>query len=147
MKRVQFPQDFFCTQLWPPIHFFVHKYGGRDVMWKRSMKSLIINYDDDRNEDFKKTIGLMIISWLAGIPVLWCWIPGGNFPSSHACQAVQRMNQVRNRTAGNTLFMRICFPGSCDQVLNVSCIVTQFASGSFGIYIFRGSYMREYNSI
>ena len=39
-------------------------------MWKRSMKSLIINYDDDRNEDFKKTIGLMIISWLAGIPVL-----------------------------------------------------------------------------
>ena len=37
MKRVQFPQDFFCTQTWPPIHCFVHKYGRRDVMWKRSI--------------------------------------------------------------------------------------------------------------
>ena len=31
-KKVQFPQDFFCTQTWPPIHCFVHKYGRRDVM-------------------------------------------------------------------------------------------------------------------
>ena len=37
MKRVQFPQDFFCTQTWPPSHCFVHKYGRRDVMWKRSI--------------------------------------------------------------------------------------------------------------
>ena len=28
---------FFCTQTWPPIHCFVHKYGRRDVMWKRSI--------------------------------------------------------------------------------------------------------------
>ena len=35
VKRVQFPQDFF-TQTWPPIHCFVHKYGRRNVMWKRS---------------------------------------------------------------------------------------------------------------
>ena len=33
MKRVQIPQDFFCTQTWPPIHCFVHKYGRRGVMW------------------------------------------------------------------------------------------------------------------
>ena len=26
---------FFCTQTWPPINCFVHKYGRRDVMWKR----------------------------------------------------------------------------------------------------------------
>ena len=41
MKRVQFPQDFFCTQTWPPIHCFVHKYGCRDVMWKRSIVSTV----------------------------------------------------------------------------------------------------------
>ena len=32
VKGVQFPQDFLCTQTWPPIHCFVHKYGRRDVM-------------------------------------------------------------------------------------------------------------------
>ena len=37
-------------------------------------------------------------------------IPGGNFPSSHACRAARRMNQARNRTAGNGLFMRIASP-------------------------------------
>ena len=37
MKRVQFPHDVFCTQTWPPIHYFVHQYGRRDVMWKRSI--------------------------------------------------------------------------------------------------------------
>ena len=31
---------FFCTQTWPPIHCFVHKYGRRDVMWKRSIEVL-----------------------------------------------------------------------------------------------------------
>ena len=35
---------------------------------------------------------------LAGIPV----IPGGNFPSNHACRAARRTNQTRNRTPGNT---------------------------------------------
>ena len=49
------------------------------------------------------------------------------------------MNQARNRTAGNILFMRIALPGSCDKALTVSCIVTQFARGSFGICRFRGS--------
>ena len=33
--------------------------------------------------------------------------PGSNFPSNHACRAAQRINQARNSTAGNTLFMRI----------------------------------------
>ena len=37
-------------------------------------------------------------------------IPGGNFPSTHACRAARRMNQARNRTAGNALFMRIASP-------------------------------------
>ena len=37
MKRVQFPHDVFCTQTWRPIHYFVHKYGRPDVMWKRSI--------------------------------------------------------------------------------------------------------------
>ena len=37
MKRVQFPHDVFCTQTWPPSHCFVHKYGRRNVMWKRSI--------------------------------------------------------------------------------------------------------------
>ena len=32
---------------------------------------------------------------------------GGIFVSSHACLAVQRINIAKNRTAGNTLFMRI----------------------------------------
>ena len=64
------------------------------------------------------------------------------------------MNQERNRTAGKTLLMRIASnlyikiaghrgkshlgranqPGACDQALTVSCIVTQFARESFGIY-------------
>ena len=34
-------------------------------------------------------------------------MPGGNFPSNHACQAARWMNQARNRTAGNTLLMCI----------------------------------------
>ena len=42
-------------------------------------------------------------------PVSW-EIPGGNFPSNQACRAARRMNQARNKTAGNTLFMRIAPP-------------------------------------
>ena len=44
-------------------------------------------------------------------------IPGGDFPSNHACKAARRMNQARNRAVGNTLFMRTPSPvhGSCDH--------------------------------
>ena len=35
------PTGCFCTQTWPPIHRFVHKYGCRDVMWKRSISKEI----------------------------------------------------------------------------------------------------------
>ena len=77
------------------------------------------------------------------------------------------MNQARNRTAGNTLLMRIASnlyikmaaPGwlfSCNtkikvtsaeqaspaHVITVSCVVTQFARESFRICRFRGSCMR-----
>ena len=104
-------------------------------------------------------------------PAQYCdaGIPGGDFPSDNACRAAWRMNQARNRTAGNKLFMRIASnhyvkmaapgwpfscntgikvtsarasqPGSCDQALTVSCIVTQFGRESFGIGRFRGSCM------
>ena len=44
-------------------------------------------------------------------PVSWdpsiMMIPGGNFLGNHACWASRRMDQARNRTVGNTLFMRI----------------------------------------
>ena len=85
------------------------------------------------------------------------------------------MNQARNRTAGNTLLMRIASnlyvkmaapgwpfscnteikvssarasqPGSCDQALTVSCIVTQFGRESFGIcrFVVRVWCMRKYD--
>ena len=55
------------------------------------------------------------------------------------------MNQARNRTAGNTLFIRIVFPGHVIRPLTVSCIVMQFARESFGICLFRGSCVREYD--
>ena len=55
------------------------------------------------------------------------------------------MNQARNRTAGNTLFIRIVFPGHVIRPLTVSCIVMQFARESFGICRFRGSCVREYD--
>ena len=55
------------------------------------------------------------------------------------------MNQARNRTAGNTLFIRIVFPGHVIRPLTVSCIVMQFARESFGICRFRGSHVREYD--
>ena len=46
---------------------------------------------------------------LAGIPVLWCRDPGGNFPSNHPCRAARGINQAKNRKTGNTLFMGIAF--------------------------------------
>ena len=70
---------------------------------------------------------------LAGIPVLWCLDPGGNFPSNHPFRAARGLNQAKNRRTGN---IGHCFPGSCDQALIVSCIVTQFARESFGIAVF-----------
>ena len=46
------------------------------------------------------------ISW---DPSIQCYagIPGGSLLSNHGCRATRRMNQARNRTAGNTLFMGI----------------------------------------
>ena len=39
------------------------------------------------------------------------WDPGWKFPiSNRACRAARRLNQARNRTAGNTLLMRIASP-------------------------------------
>ena len=102
-------------------------------------------------------------------------IPGGYFPSNHVCRTAWRINQARNRTAGNTLLMGIAsnlyinlavpgWPfscstginvtsarasqlGSCDQALTVSFAVTQFARERFGICYFRGSCMRGYDLI
>ena len=56
VKRVQFPQDFFYTQTWPPIHCFVHKYGRRDVMWKRSIKPVkYMTSQESRKSQFNST--------------------------------------------------------------------------------------------
>ena len=44
---------------------------------------------------------------LAGSQYWDARIPGGNFPSNDARRAARRMNQAWNRTAGNTLLMRI----------------------------------------
>ena len=38
-KQFNFQRIFFGIQTWPPIHCFVHKYGRRDVMWKRCTSS------------------------------------------------------------------------------------------------------------
>ena len=40
-EKSSIPTGCFCTQTWPPIHRFVHKYGCRDVMWKRSISKEI----------------------------------------------------------------------------------------------------------
>ena len=42
-------------------------------------------------------------------PARFAGIPGGNFPSNHACLAAQGMNQAKNRTAGNILFIGVAF--------------------------------------
>ena len=56
MKRVQFPKDFFYTQTWPPIHCFVHKYGRRYVMWKRSIKPVkYMTSHESRKSQFNST--------------------------------------------------------------------------------------------
>ena len=83
---------------------------------------------------------------LAGIPVLWCRDPGGNFPSNHACPANEPSEKQDSCMVTHTVHAH-CSPSSCDQALTVSCIVTQFSRESFGICRFRGSCMREYDLI
>ena len=46
---------------------------------------------------------------------------GGNFPSNHACRTALRMNQARNRTAGDTLFKRIASPAHV--IWRLQCVV------------------------
>ena len=71
---------------------------------------------------------------LAGIPVFLAGMPGGNFPSNHACRAARRMNQARNRTAGNTLFM--CIASTAHVIRSLLWVCR-----------FRGSCRREYDVI
>ena len=37
MSEFKAHRIFLGTQTWPPIHWFVHKFGLRDLMWKRSI--------------------------------------------------------------------------------------------------------------
>ena len=37
MSEFKAHRIFLGTQTWPPIHCFVHKFGRRDLMWKRSI--------------------------------------------------------------------------------------------------------------
>ena len=78
------------------------------------------------------------------------------------------MNQARNMHTASNLFItenggsgparlmyyrdkshlgRASQPGSCNQALTMSCIVTQLARESFGVCRFRGSRMREIDLI
>ena len=47
-KRM-FSHEFNCprivsgTPTWPPFHCFIHQYGYRDVMWKRSLGGWLLN--------------------------------------------------------------------------------------------------------
>ena len=61
MWRVQFPQVFFCTQTWPPTHCFVHKYGRRDVLWKRSIELYKEPLTKNKLTSFKVLYHLCII--------------------------------------------------------------------------------------
>ena len=51
-----------------------------------------------------------ICDYMTTEPARIAGIPGGNFPCNHACRAAGRMKQATNRTADNTLFMRIASP-------------------------------------
>ena len=37
MSEFKAHRIFWGTQTWPPIHCFVHKFGRRDLLWKRSI--------------------------------------------------------------------------------------------------------------
>ena len=88
----------------------------------------------------------------------YLFFPDGVFPSDHACQAAQWMNQARNMHTASNLYIKLALfmqyqnksyvsraiqSGSCVQAPTVSCIVKLFACESFGICRFCGSYMRE----
>ena len=57
-----------------------------------------------------KCNGNQIWDYMTNKPARLAGIPGGSFPSNHACKAARQMNQARNRTVGNTLFMRTASP-------------------------------------
>ena len=73
-------------------------------------------------------------------PAQLAGIPGGNFSSSHACRAARRMNQERNRTACNALFIRIASPAHVirpllEVVLSRSLHVKALEFASFMIHV------------
>ena len=41
--KVQATKDFFGTPTWPPFHCFVHQYGRRNVIWKRSTFKFVLS--------------------------------------------------------------------------------------------------------
>ena len=41
--RVQATKEFFGTPTWPPFHCFVHQYGRRNVIWKRSTFKFVLS--------------------------------------------------------------------------------------------------------
>ena len=59
---------------------------------------------------WERIFGRRLSDYMTIEPAQLTGIPGGNFSSNQACRAVRRMNQARNRTAGNNLFMRIAPP-------------------------------------
>ena len=48
-NKRKFSHEFNCprivsgTPTWPPFHCFIHQYGYRDVMWKRSLGGWLLN--------------------------------------------------------------------------------------------------------
>ena len=48
-NKRKFSHEFNCprivsgTPTWPPFHCFIHQYGYRDVMWKRSLVGWLLN--------------------------------------------------------------------------------------------------------
>ena len=83
---------------------------------------------------------------LAGIPVLWCLDPGGNFPSNHPFRAARGLNQAKNGRTGNTLFMGIAF-----QAHVIRPLLWVVLSRSLHVKLwncrFCGSCVREYDRI
>ena len=48
-NKRKFSHEFNCPRIvsgiptWPPFHCFIHQYGYRDVMWKRSLGGWLLN--------------------------------------------------------------------------------------------------------
>ena len=59
---------------------------------------------------WERIFGRRLCDYMTIEPAQLAGIAGGNFSSNQACRAARRMNQARNRTAGNNLFMRIAPP-------------------------------------